>query len=327
MSRVVCIGGAAIDRKYRALAAIRPGTSNPVVSERSFGGVARNVAENVARLGARASLVSIVGDDDNGRALLADLDRLGIDTGAVTVSAAHATAEYVAVLQPDGELALGLANMAVFDGITPALLRGIVSDLGPTWIFADCNLPAETLHDLIRLARQRILMLAIDAVSTPKVMRLPHDLSGLGVLFLNLDEARACLDRPEASPEDAIRALLARGAERVVLTLGAGGLVAADPSGIATSGAVAAEIVDATGAGDALIAATLVAMLKGASLPDAARLGTAAAALTVESPVSVRPDLSLALLESTLNLRASCEKVVPVFREERCAIQERDHRT
>ena len=92
--------------------------------------------------------------------------------------------------------------------------------------------------------------------------------------------------------------------ERVVLTLGARGLVAADPSGIATIGAVAAEIVDATGAGDALIAATLVAMLKGAALPDAARLGTAAAALTVESPVSVRPDLSLALLETTLSLRA-----------------------
>lgn len=304
MSRVVCIGGAAIDRKYRALTAIRPGTSNPVVSERSFGGVARNVAENVARLGVRASLVSIVGDDDNGRALLDDLERLGIDTRAVTVSDAHATAEYVAVLQPDGELAVGLANMAVFEGITPALLRGIAPDLGSAWIFADCNLPSDTLHELIGLARQRNLMLAIDAVSTPKVMRLPQDLSGLGVLFLNLDEARACLDRPEVPPEAAASALLARGAERVVLTLGDKGLVAADPCGIEAVGAIRAAIVDATGAGDALIAATLAAMLKGVCLPDAARLGTAAAALTVESPVSVRPDLSLALLESTLTLRS-----------------------
>jgi pseudouridine kinase len=303
-SRVVCIGGAAIDRKYRALATIRPGTSNPVTSERSFGGVARNVAENIARLGTYVSLASIVGDDDNGRALVGDLTRLGIDTRHVTLSGAHATAEYVAVLQPDGELAVGLANMTIFDEIGPALLRVMESDLGSGWIFADCNLPSEILHDLIGLARQRALMLAFDAVSTPKVMRLPRDLTGVGMFFLNLDEARTYLDRPEISPQAAADALLARGAEQVILTLGDKGLVAADSFGIATIAAFKAEIVDATGAGDALIAATLVAMLKDASLIEAVRLGTVAAALTVESPVSVRPDLSLALLESTWSLRA-----------------------
>lgn len=311
MRKVVCIGGAAIDRKYRALATIRPGTSNPVVSERSFGGVARNVAENIARLGAQAFLISIVGDDDNGRALLGNLKHLGVDTRSVVISDADATAEYVAVLQPDGELAVGLANMAIFDGITPALLRRMESDLGSAWIFADCNLPFETLHELVDLARQQELMLAVDAVSTPKVKRLPRDLRGVGVFFLNLDEARTYLDHPEVSPEAAAEALLACGAERIVLTLGDQGLVVADRSGTARIGAIKADIVDATGAGDALIAATLIAMLKGASLAEAARLGSVAAALTVESPVSVRPDLSLALLESTLSLRAD-----PTFERE-----------
>jgi pseudouridine kinase len=303
-SRIVCIGGAAVDRKYRGMATIRPGTSNPVVSERSFGGVARNVAENIARLGTRVSLASIIGADDNGRALLDDLTRLGVDTRPVSVSDAHATAEYVAVLQPDGELAIGLADMAILDGISPPLLREMQPEFGSAWIFADCNLPSETLRELIALARQQALTLALDAVSTPKVRRLPQDLRGIGVFFLNLDEARAYLDRPEISPEAAAQALLARGAEQVILTLGSKGLVAADPSGIATIEALKAEIVDATGAGDALIAATLVALLGDASLADAARLGTVAAALTVESHVSVRPDLTLALLESTLSLRS-----------------------
>ncbi|WP_162820495.1 carbohydrate kinase family protein [Microvirga calopogonii] len=303
-SRIVCIGGAAVDRKYRGMATIRPGTSNPVVSERSFGGVARNVAENIARLGIPVSLVSIVGDDDNGRALVQDLNRIGVDTRSVALSDSQATAEYVAVLQPDGELAVGLADMAVLDGITPALLHQIRPDFGSAWIFADCNLPSATLHELIAAARQQALMLALDAVSTPKVARLPQDLSGIGVFFLNLDEARAYLDRPEIPPEAAAQALLALGAEQVILTLGSKGLIAADPSGIVTIDAIKAEIVDATGAGDALIAATLVALSRDASLADAARLGTVAAALTVESQVSVRPDLSLALLDSTLSPRS-----------------------
>lgn len=309
--RIICIGGAAVDRKYRGMATIRPGTSNPVVSERSFGGVARNVAENIARLGTHVSLVSIVGADDNGRALLEHLNRLGVDTRPVVLSDTHATAEYVAVLQPDGELAIGLADMAILDGISPALLHKVQPDFGSAWIFADCNLPQETLRDLIGLARQHALMLALDAVSTPKIARLPQDLSGIGVFFLNLDEARVYLDRPEISPEAAAQALLARGAEQVILTLGGRGLVAADPSGIVTIDAIQAETVDATGAGDALIAATLVSLLGDASLADAARLGTVAAALTVESPVSVRPDLSLTLLHSALTARSG-----PTFERE-----------
>ena len=304
IGKVLCIGGAAVDRKYHALDAIRPGTSNPVHSERSFGGVARNVAENIARLGVSVSFSSILGKDENGRALLDDLQSLGIDTRFMATSDAHATAEYVAVLQPDGELALGLANMAIFDELTPALLSRINLDSHTGWIFADCNLPSETLHALIDIARRQSLTLAMDAVSTPKVARLPRDLNGLGLLFLNLDEARTFLGQPEASRDEAATRLRACGADRVVLTLGESGLVAADRSGVHRIGAVGAKIVDATGAGDALIAATLVALLKGHSLTEAARLGTAAAALTVESTASVRPDLSFALLETTLSLRA-----------------------
>ena len=278
-SRVICIGGAAIDRKYRALSSLRSATSNPVASERSFGGVARNVAEN--------------------------MKRLGIDTRHMSSSETHSTAEYVAVLQPDGELAMGLADMAIFDEFGPALLQRMESDFGSGWIFADCNLPAETLHHIVELSHRKPLTLAIDAVSTPKVMRLAADLSGIGLLFLNLDEARALLDQSDASPEVAAAALLERGAERIVLTLGDKGLVAADGAGIRRIGSLSAQIVDATGAGDALIAATLVGLMGGHDLHEAARLGTAAAALTVESGASVRPDLSLALLETTLSLRAA----------------------
>ena len=313
ISRVLCIGGAAVDRKYRALDAIRPGTSNPVHSERSFGGVARNVAENIARLGVTVSLASILGKDENGRALLDDLERLGIGTQFMSFSDEHATAEYVAVLQRDGELALGLANMTIFDGLTPALLRKAEPDFRTAWIFADCNLPSKTLHALVDITRRQSITLAIDAVSTPKVERLPRDLTGVGLLFLNLDEARAYLGEAEASPEEATERLRARGAERVILTLGEAGLVVTDRSGVHAIDAIDAKIMDATGAGDALIAATLVALLEGRSLTEAARLGTVAAALTVESTASVRPDLSFALLETTLSSRASDPKVDCTF--------------
>jgi pseudouridine kinase len=273
-------------------------TSNPAASERSFGGVARNVAENIARLGAKSSLVSILGQDENGHAIRAGLVGLGIDTRHVAVSRDHATAEYVAVLEPNGDLALGLADMAIFDALTPSLLHQAWPEISGSWIFADCNLPSSTLHELVNLARQHSSMLAIDAVSMLKVARLPHDLNGVGLLFLNLDEAQALLGQSGRPLHEVVAALLERGATRVVLTLGEDGLIAADRSGLTRVAAVPVQVVDATGAGDALIAGTLVAMLKGRSLAEAVRMGTVAAALTLECPESVRLDLSLALLES-----------------------------
>ncbi len=299
--RIVCIGGAAVDRKYRATEPVRLRTSNPVMSERSFGGVARNVAENIVRLGARSSLVSMIGRDENGTAIQARLTELGIDTRHVTVSSEHATAEYVAVLEPNGDLALGLADMAIFDALTPSLLERCWPDISTSWVFADCNLPSSTLHELVGRARQHSSMLAVDAVSMLKVTRLPHDLTGVGLLFLNLDEAQALLGWSDPSPQKVAAALLERGAARVVLTLGASGSIAADRSRWTRMGAIPVQVVDATGAGDALIAATLVALMRGRSLADAVQMGTVAAALTLECPASVRPDLSMALLESGIS--------------------------
>ena len=288
---VLCVGGAVVDLTYVAHARFRPGTSNPASASRSFGGVARNVAVNLARLGIAASLVSVLGEDEAGRALAEDLARLGVGTSGLRRQAGARTAEYLALLEPDGSLALGVADMAVLDNLT---LDDAASAPPSPWIFADCNCPAALLAGLIERTDGR--RLAVDAVSTPKVLRLPERLDGLDLLFLNLDEAAAVLDRDAASldPSQAIADLKARGVATVALTLGAGGLILG--TGSATPlhvPPVPTRIVDVTGAGDALIAGTLAGLVRGAGLPKAVRLGTAAAALTLGSAGSTSARLDL----------------------------------
>jgi pseudouridine kinase len=302
--KIVCIGGAAVDRKYRARGALAGGTSNPVTSECLFGGVARNVAENLARLGATVSLVSAVGADDHGRCLVAGLQALGIDAGHVAVVPDHRTAEYVAVLEPNGDLAIGLADMAILDWLQPTRLLAALDTLAAVdWVFADCNLPAESLGALILRSRETGVPLAVDAVSVAKVRRLPRDLDGVGLLVLNRDEAAALSgDDPAGPPEGDhafghARNLLARGAARVIVTRGQGELIVAGSSGVTAMRPYEARLVDATGAGDALIAATIRGLAAGDTLVEAARLGICAATLTLESRHSVRPDLSFALIE------------------------------
>lgn len=307
MRRIVCIGGAVLDRKYHAPKALVFGTSNPVEGSRSFGGVARNVTENLARLGVPASFASVVGEDEDGRALIRHLADLGVDVGPVIVTAEHPTAEYAAILGPDNDLILGIANMGIFDRFGPEQLDRIWPHIASAaWVFADCNLPEATLAALV--ARRRggsRFRLAIDAVSSPKVLRLPADLTGVDLLFLNNDEGNALLSRNGPPDHFALAETASRlrqcGAEEVVVTMGADGIVLASEKGVTRVASVPARPVDVTGAGDAMIAGTLCHILAGEDSPTAIRMGALAASLTIESEASVRPDISAQLLAANMH--------------------------
>jgi len=302
--RIVCIGGAVFDRKYRAKKDLVAATSNPVTGFRSHGGVARNVAENLARLGANVGFVSMVGDDENGRSLLEHLGALGVDVAHLVTTDQASTAEYIAVLNPTNELALGLADMDIFDLLSPAQLeRAWPAISSADWVFADCNLPPETLGALIGRKADMAFKLAVDAVSTPKAQKLRGQLAGIDLLFLNQDEADAILDIAPADRrqiEDAAVALLKAGAKAIVLTGGGSGYVIGSADGIETMKPVPANPVDITGAGDAMIAGTLYRLLAGEPVRQASRTGALLATLTTESAFSVRPDLSPTLLTNAM---------------------------
>jgi len=297
--RVLCIGGATVDRTYRSAGPLRFGTSNPAEGRRGYGGVARNVAETLARLGAAVGLITAVGGDESGRALAAALAASGVDTRGVAEVPGASTAEYAAILTPEGDLAFGLADMAIFDTLTPAVLA-IHAPLiaAAEWVFADCNLPAASLAALAqRSISGASYRLAVDAVSVEKSARLQR-LEGIDLLVLNRAEAEAVLARTgpiSSSPEVDAVALCHAGCDAVVLTLGADGAVAASRESTVRLKAVPVRTVDVTGAGDSLVAATLYGLVAGASLVEAVALGCRAAAHTVAHLGTVSPGLAAAL--------------------------------
>jgi pseudouridine kinase len=301
---VVCAGGAVLDRKFHLSVPSVAGTSNPAGVSTSSGGVARNVAENLAGLltghDVQVELVSAIGDDDAGATLLAHLSRRGVDVRSVRVRPGEATAQYVAVLEPGGDLTIGIAAMDVLERVdVEALDRAWLSDPSDGWLFCDTNLSAPVLGHAVRRARAEGTRLAVDAVSTLKVVRLPPDLTGISLLSCNRDEARAWLaehGRPAGGSDlDLAARLQAAGAGAVLLTRGAEGVVVADGDGVQELPAAPATVLDVTGAGDALVAGTLAALVI-ADRPDppnrpellaAVRSGIQRAARTVASPDSV----------------------------------------
>ncbi len=300
MSRIVCAGAAGIDRLYRAQDALQPATSNPAALSVRHGGVARNIAETLARLGHDVALLSIVGDDPAGAELIAKLNGAGVQTRYVSRSSRQRTAEYAAILSLDGELELGAADVSILDEFGDAEVAGAHDALAAAdVIFAECNLPGSALITLLGVAFAFGRRFAVDAVSIAKARRLPQQLDGVALLFANSDEAAALAElSSSATPEETSRVLRERGAGAVVIGLGSSGTLIHDDSGVRRRDAVPPKaLVDVTGAGDALIAGTIGAIAEGAGLDDAVHSGMLLASLTVECEGSVRQDLDRALLE------------------------------
>lgn len=304
---VVVVGGANVDVKARSAAPAAQRTSNPGHGSMTPGGVGRNVAENLARLGTRTHLVAAIGGDALGDTLLSQTAAAGVRTELVLRSA-RPTGTYTAVLDADGELVVAVADMAATDDLTPdhvGRARDVIASAG--LLVLDGNLAPATLayaRDLASAAQVRAIL---EPVSVPKAERLAEAITldrPWYAVTPNRDELAALTGLPARTDRQLRRAaadLNGRGVEQVWVRLGERGSLLSSADGEATViPAVPTTVEDVTGAGDAMLAAFCHALLEGQDPVRAARFGHAAAALTLASSHTVRPDLTPRLVNHAL---------------------------
>lgn len=301
---VVVLGGAVMDIKARTVAAAGLHTSNPATIHTSPGGVGRNIAEGLARLGRRTSLIAAVGDDVFGRELLAHTADAGVYVDHV-VRGALATGTYLATLDRDGELLVGASDMRATDSLTVEQIgRGRDVLARADFVVIDGNIPAEVVRWALQTCAQHDVPVLLDPVSVAKAARLAPLLDGVAVdtVTPNIAELGAFAGAPVADNRPAITraaaALHERGVRRVWVRRGKRGSLLSDDGEVTILASRPADVVDVTGAGDAMTAAYVDARSGGDSPVDAADLGHVAAALTVAHPDNVRPDLDAAAIRT-----------------------------
>ena len=304
---VVVIGGANVDVKARSAAPATARTSNPGHASMTPGGVGRNIAENLARLGTRTHLVSVVGRDPLGETLLSQTAAAGVRLEHVTRTDV-ATGTYTAVLDWDGELIIAVAAMAAMEQLGPEQVsdaRGPIAAAG--MVIVDGNLRLDTLEHTLDLAATAEVRAILEPVSVPKARALSSCLNAERPLFAvtpNRDELSALTDLPTGTDRQVARAadaLHARGVELVWVRLGErGSVLSRAGADLVAIPAVPTHVEDVTGAGDSALAAFCHALLSGEEPQSAAMFGHMAASLTISSTHTVRPDLTERLVRSAL---------------------------
>ncbi len=276
---IVCVGALNVDRILSLREAAVLGTSNPASTFASPGGVARNVAEHLARRGVPTRLFGAVGDDPDGAFVLRECRHMGIDVSGVTV-VSRPTGSYTAVIDADGSLVIGVSDMESTDALGGELVAGVVPSLaGAVWLMVDTNLPRPTLEALVAAGRSRDCRIAVNAVSVVKSSRAVG--LDVDIVFCARDEAEAMTGGALGTPEDAADALRRLGFRSGVVTVGADGAWCFDESSVEHVPAQPTQVADATGAGDALVAETLRQLLAGRELADAVARGVGVSAAVI----------------------------------------------
>ncbi len=301
---ILVIGAASIDVKGRAHKPLQLGTSVPGEITVSFGGVGRNVAENLARLGERTILLSAVGHDPFGAQILERTASAGVDVSKVIISPRHHSAAYLAILDEEGSKTFAVDEMTAMRLVTPAYInshRALFKDAA--MLVLDANLSPQALATAIQAAKRYGVPVAVDPTSVTLTPRLKKHLADLAMFTPNVAEAEVLCGRPihgRAEVMAAAQELVAQGVGIAVITLAEEGLCYATSRESGYIPAIRCEVVDHTGAGDALTATVVYGLVNQFRIDEAMRLGVSAATLTLKCPDTVCPDLSLERLYDQL---------------------------
>lgn len=301
---ILVIGAAGIDSKGQASVPLTPGTSTPGIVRVSVGGVARNIADNLTRLGIETVLLSAIGNDGSGRRILNNAAQVGINTQFCVVAEEHRTSAYVALLDEDGNLVMSVGDTEIMACLTPAVIeqkRDLVQNA--EMIILDSSLPEETVDALFKIAMRYKIKVCADPTSTTLAVKLKPYLSNIYMITPNIAEAEVLCGfsiNNEDKAMTAARHLVNAGVKIAIITLAEEGVIYATADSSGHIPAVATDIVDTTGASDALTGTVVFGLLNDIPVDESVRLGASAAAITLACTDTVCQDLSLEQLYDQL---------------------------
>ncbi|MCI2791511.1 MULTISPECIES: carbohydrate kinase [Staphylococcus] len=292
---IVCIGAANVDRKFYVYQTLIKETSNPVTSTKSIGGVARNIAENLGKMGENVAFLTAAGNDSEWD-MIDNLSSPFMNLDHVEQIEHASTGSYTALINSEGNMEYGLADMEVYDRITPEFLIKRTHLLRKAkCIIVDLNLSKDAIDFLCAYSEKHHIKLVVIPVSSPKMKNMPSSLHAIDWLIINRDETEEFLNLTIDSLDDlkiAAKKWNDLGVSNVIITNGIKPFIyRSENEEIIQEVSKSDNVVDVTGAGDSFSSAVVFSWLKNDSIEDTLIAGLVNSRKTIETEYTVRQNL------------------------------------
>lgn len=288
---VAIIGGANVDIRGCPIGRLIERDSNIGTITRSAGGVGLNIARNISLLGEQVVMLTALGCDGDSTIIEGVCKNSGIDiTRAVR---GERTATYLYIEDELGDMRLAINDMGVCELIDRAYVARYAEVIKKAAaVVIDANIDSKTIAYAALLSKGPVF---VDTVSAEKALRV-RDALQFGIhLKPNILEAGALCDREICDKDGAVAAakeIIEKGASDVCISMGASGALFCSRDECEFLDVQPCNIVNATGAGDCMSAALVVSYLHGMSARERLKFAQTAAAICMESPMSVNESLS-----------------------------------
>lgn len=250
-------------------------------SQRAAGDSAANTMSGLARLGARAGFLTMMGNDEMGQFFTNEMTRTGVEM--LALKSDIPTGRVIAMVTPDGErtfaTCLGASIELSPDDIKPELFDNWDIFYIEGYLVANPDM----LRKAISTAKDKGLKIAIDLASYNVVEESRDFLLELvnnyvDIVFANEQEAFALTGM---EPENALHYIAER-CDIAVVKIGAKGAYIQRGNEIVTIPPMKADVVDTTGAGDMWAAGFLAGLVKGENLQKCGMMGAIVAKNIIE---------------------------------------------
>jgi len=293
MNKIYIIGGANIDIQGVSVNDIKLYDSNIGKISYSYGGVARNIAENLSRLANEVSFISVFAQDEFGKQLLQNCHELNIDTSMSIIDPKAVSSVYLAVLDNNCDMLVGIVDMDILKKMTKLHLSQVLREIDRNDILViDTNLEKEIIHYILTNVGCPVY---VDPISTVKSEKIRDELKYITMLKPNRLEAEylsGIMIKDKESAYQVLEYFLSHGLKEIIITLGKDGIIASDGNEYTWFFPPTCEIVSATGAGDAFLAGYIDAKIHKMNLFEAIKQSCLLAELTLKSEQTVSKSIT-----------------------------------
>lgn len=268
--------------------------SNPGTVTYSFGGVGRNIAENLTRLNYNVELITAIGNDMYAHSIIENCERVNISLRHSLKGIDGNTSTYICLNDSDGDMAVAINAMDIYEKLNAEYIRSKLDVINQSQLVVlDMNLSEETIEEIVKNSKVDIF---VDPVSTVKANKIKPYLKYIHTIKPNRLEAELLLDmsiKTEDDIEEAARRFIDIGIKQVVISLGENGVYYASQDSKGFLKNLKCEIVNTTGCGDAFMATLCYGYLEGLKLKDSCKLGLKASKICIESNEAVSKNMNL----------------------------------
>ena len=271
----------------------------------SFGGVCRNIAENLARVGVNTQFISTLGDDENGKSILEHSKKFGYNMENSLFLEGESTPTYLAILNHQGEMESAVVDMESLNKMDERFVdeKHEVFE-NAEYTIVDSDNPA--LLEYILKKYQGKSKFILDPVSAKKAKKIRHLIKYFHTIKPNRFETEALCGFKIETNDDlrkAGRFFIEQGVKNVFISLDADGIYYITSEGEEGTLACceAIEVKNVTGAGDSFVAGIGYGYMNNLNIKDTLKYSVAMSIITITHEETINPKMSHELVKDLVN--------------------------